>query len=391
MASEYDEFTRSLLDENLEVKGVVDKLFKETFTEMRMHSYYTSGLNFVTDVRRLFNHCTIDRSMTMPLELFTTTLENGIKRRMPITWGTLSCLELVRADAVAVVIAASAEGNYLYTTRSATSSSSEDESGIGSDGEDEVRRSIKMTNDEDLYIYKLRVERADRKRNIYTQAEIKDVSTQTWADLGAKESTYEIWHDDEDWEVIKAHGRKACPHEITSWNVEDPDEKAERSRQAGTIRRAGEQGMLQIYSSDSAGSSSSSSLSSSSSSSSSSENVHSSISHVSEEDMRGFRTYHFSAEVTTDMEQHSRGPSCFRCGDLSHVLRNCDVASGDESVKQRADQFSKIEKASYKRESAKREKKNKKRYKNNVSSGYIPTNNMMSLIDNSKISKFVAV
>ena len=50
MASMNDEFTKSLLEDNLEVKGVVDKLFKEMFTEMIMHSYFTSGLNFVAGV-----------------------------------------------------------------------------------------------------------------------------------------------------------------------------------------------------------------------------------------------------------------------------------------------------------------------------------------------------
>ena len=58
MASANDEFTSTLLGENLEVKGVVDKMFKKTFIEMIMHSYYTSVLNFVTDVRIMFNHCT---------------------------------------------------------------------------------------------------------------------------------------------------------------------------------------------------------------------------------------------------------------------------------------------------------------------------------------------
>ena len=51
-----DEFTSRLLGESLEVKEVIDKLFKETFTEMILHSYYTSELNFVTDVRTMFNH-----------------------------------------------------------------------------------------------------------------------------------------------------------------------------------------------------------------------------------------------------------------------------------------------------------------------------------------------
>ena len=85
MASVNDESTSTLLGENLEVKGVIEKLYKETFTEMILHSYYTSGLNFVTDVKRMLNHSTEKISMTISKELFKITLENGIKRRMPIT------------------------------------------------------------------------------------------------------------------------------------------------------------------------------------------------------------------------------------------------------------------------------------------------------------------
>ena len=51
MASANDEFTMSPLEENLEVKGVIDKLYKKTFTEIILHLYYTSGLKFVTDVK----------------------------------------------------------------------------------------------------------------------------------------------------------------------------------------------------------------------------------------------------------------------------------------------------------------------------------------------------
>ena len=43
-----------------------------------------------------------------------------------------------------------------------------------------------MTNDEDVYIYKLRVKPADRKRQVYTHAKFKDLSTQTWADLSSE-------------------------------------------------------------------------------------------------------------------------------------------------------------------------------------------------------------
>ena len=117
------------------------------------------------------------------------------------------------------------------------------------------------------------------------------------------------------------------------------------------MRPAGEHVNFLIYSSSAAGSANSLS----------SENVHSSVSHVSETDIRGFTTHHYNAEVTADMRQHSKVPSCFRCGDTSHSLRNCDDDSGDDSVKQRADQFSRVTKASDKSESVKREGKNIKR------------------------------
>ena len=55
-----------------------------------------------------------------------------------------------------------------------------------------------MFNYEDLYIYKLRVEQADRNRRMYTEAQFKDFSTQTWADPTSRESTYKIWDDDRD-------------------------------------------------------------------------------------------------------------------------------------------------------------------------------------------------
>ena len=40
-----------------------------------------------------------------------------------------------------------------------------------------------MLNGEDEYIYQLRVERTDRSRRIYTEAQYKDVFIQTWVDL----------------------------------------------------------------------------------------------------------------------------------------------------------------------------------------------------------------
>ena len=99
---------------------------------------------------------------------------------MPITWGFFNCLESMDAEVMAEVIAASAEGNYFYTTRMPTSDSDEDGSAIDSGGEEEHRRFGRIKNDADVYIYPLRVERADRKRTVYTQAKFKDVSTQTW-------------------------------------------------------------------------------------------------------------------------------------------------------------------------------------------------------------------
>ena len=86
IASVHDEFTNSLLCDNLELKAVIDKFYKDTFTEMTMHSYYTSGVNFVRDVNRMFNHCTENRLMMISQEFLKTTLENGIRKRIHITW-----------------------------------------------------------------------------------------------------------------------------------------------------------------------------------------------------------------------------------------------------------------------------------------------------------------
>ena len=77
--------------------------------------------------------------------------------------GTLRWLSLVHAETVAVAIAASAEGNYMYTTRSPTFVYDEDGSEIGSDRKDEVSRGFQMFDSVHVYINKLRVERADRK------------------------------------------------------------------------------------------------------------------------------------------------------------------------------------------------------------------------------------
>ena len=135
MANAHEEFKSTLLSENLEVKGVINKLYWKKFTEIIMHSYYTSGLNFVTDIKRMLNHCTEKRLMTISQELFKNTLENGIKKRMPITWETFSCLEPINAETVSEVIAASAEGNYMHTTEASSPDSEEDASEIKSDRE----------------------------------------------------------------------------------------------------------------------------------------------------------------------------------------------------------------------------------------------------------------
>ena len=127
--------------------------------------------------------------------------------------------------------------------------------------------------------------------------------------------------------------------------------------------------------------------------SSSSENNHSSFSRVPEPGMREFRTSHNSApsvksswmDKRTKSKQPSKPAGCLRCGDVSHYWRDCDVDSGDDSVKQRADEFWKVKKASVKREG-----KNRKRCKSNAISGDTPADNLMSLIDYSKLSKVSA-
>ena len=149
--------------------------------------------------------------MTISQELFKTTLENGIKRRMPITWGTLGCLEPINAETVSEVITASAEGNYLYTTKVPRPDFDEDASEIGSDEEDEYSRVGFMPNGEEEYIYQLRVKQADRNRRIYTKAQFKDVSTQTWAKLTARSSTYESG-------TIMRIGELDCRQSIESLN-----------------------------------------------------------------------------------------------------------------------------------------------------------------------------
>ena len=94
---------------------------------------------------------------------------------MPITWGTFGCLEPINAETMPEGFTESAEGNYLYTTKVPRADYDEDASEIGSDGEDNHSRVDCMPNGEDEYIYNLRVKRADRNRQIYTEAQFQDV------------------------------------------------------------------------------------------------------------------------------------------------------------------------------------------------------------------------
>ena len=85
-------------------------------------------------------------------------------------------------------------------------------------------------------------------------------------------------------------------------------------------------------------------------SSSSSENNHSSFSRHERS-----QNNHYNAQERFEMKQHRKASSCFRCEDKSHCWRNCEVDPGNESGKQRADQFLKVKKSSDKRERVTRE------------------------------------
>ena len=72
---------------------------------------------------------------------------------------------------MSAVIASSAEGNYMYTTKVPGPDSDEDANEIGSDGENgPYPRLGCMYDAEDKYIYQLRVERADKNRRVYAEA-----------------------------------------------------------------------------------------------------------------------------------------------------------------------------------------------------------------------------
>ena len=113
--------------------------------------------------------------MTISQAFFKNTLANGIKRRMPNTWGTFICLETINAETVSEVITASADGNNLYTAKVPRPDSDKDASKFRSDEEDEHCSVDNMPNGEDENIYQLRVERTNRNRRIYAEAQFKNV------------------------------------------------------------------------------------------------------------------------------------------------------------------------------------------------------------------------
>ena len=112
------------------------------------------------------------------------------------------------------------------------------------------------------------------------------MSTQTWADLTARISTYEVLNDDEDWEIrMQGLNKRSKVHTIMFSNLEESSEFTEQFRQEGKKRPAGEQVFQSTCLSSAA----------ELSSSSSSENNHSSFSHVLEPGMRESRTSRYSA------------------------------------------------------------------------------------------------
>ena len=114
-----------------------------------------------------------------------------------------------------------------------------------------------MPNGEEEYIYELRVKRAYRYRQIYTEAQFKDVSTQIWAILTVRGSTYEIWNDDEDWEIrMQDSCGKSDAHTILLSNLERSSKLIKQCKQAEKMRPTGEQVHRPIYPSSAVGSSS---------------------------------------------------------------------------------------------------------------------------------------
>ena len=153
-------------------------------------------------------------------------------------------------------------------------------------------------------------------------------------------------------------------HTILLSNIEGSSEFVEECKQTEKMRPTGEQVFRPIYLSSAVGPASSSSS-----------NKHSSLNHVPGPGMREFKTSHYNAQVKlswmgerSELKQHNKPRGCHRGGDTSHYWRDCDVDSGDDLLKQCADEFWKVRTAS----DRKRQGKNRKRCKSNAISVDFP-------------------
>ena len=110
------------------------------------------------------------------------------------------------------------------------------------------------------------------------------------------------------------------------------------------------------------------------------------LKHMPEPAIREFKTSHYNAQVKpswmgkrSEQIQHSKSSACLKCGEtqLKRLCRRLGWWFG-----RTADEFWKVKKASDKREG-----KNRKRCKSTAISGDTPADYLISLIDNSKLSK----
>ena len=74
----------------------------------------------------------------------------------------------------------------------------------------------------------------------------------------------------------------------------------------------------------------------------------------------------------SELKQQSTSSGCLSCVDTSHYRRDCDVDSGDDSIKQRADEFWKVKKASDRRKG-----KDRMIFKSNAISEVTPADNLI--------------
>ena len=97
------------------------------------------------------------------LELLKANLENGIRKRVSITWEAMNCIALRHKTTVTSIIESSAEGDYFYTTKVPSSETEKEACEIRNDGESEqAERTIYTDQEKDEYIYLLRVARAEK-------------------------------------------------------------------------------------------------------------------------------------------------------------------------------------------------------------------------------------